>query len=50
MHTRFGQISYHMPAEWWDKLPSVNVIERNELYDGHTSADVLQRLKLLLKE
>jgi hypothetical protein len=46
--TEYGQISYHMPAEWWDRLPVVTEIERNENYDGHTSSDVLLRLKQLL--
>lgn len=46
--TIHGQISYHLPAEWWTLLPNVLEIERNAAYDGHTSADVLERLKLLL--
>jgi hypothetical protein len=48
LDTIHGQISYHMPAEWWDRLPDVPEIERNAKYDGHTSADVLHRLRLLL--
>jgi hypothetical protein len=48
LETEFGQISYHMPAEWWERLPDVPEIERNAAYDGHTSTDVLNRLRLLL--
>lgn len=46
--TIHGQISYHLPAEWWERLPDVPEIERNAAYDGHTSADVLNRLRSLL--
>ncbi len=48
LETEYGQISYHLPAEWWERLPDVPEIERNAGYDGHTSADVLKRLRLLL--
>lgn len=46
LNTEFGQISYHYPAEWWEKLPDVPEIERNLFYDGHTSDDVAKRLFL----
>lgn len=42
-----GQISYHMPDAWWDKLPFLRVAERNSSYDGHTAKDVVQRLETL---
>jgi hypothetical protein len=43
-----GQITYHMPdAPWWEVLAWVPIIERNEQYDGHSAADVAQRLTLL---
>jgi len=48
MDTIHGQISYHLPAEWWERLPDVPEIERNATYDGHSSDDVLKRLRLLL--
>jgi len=48
MDTMHGQISYHLPAEWWERLPDVPEIERNATYDGHSSDDVLKRLRLLL--
>lgn len=48
MNTEYGQISYHLPAQWW-KLLDIPEIERNADYDGHTSADVLQRLRRMLE-
>lgn len=38
-----GYISYHLPMELWDEL-DVKEIPRS-LWDGHTSADVVKRLK-----
>lgn len=43
----FGQLTYHMPEEWWAKLYSITTLTSNEGYDGHTSADVLKRLSRL---
>lgn len=48
MDTKYGQVSYHMPAEWWDRLPNVPEIERNADYDGHNSRDVAERINQLL--
>lgn len=47
MDTPMGQLSYHMPDEWWDRLPNIAEVERNSGYDGHTSADVLRRIQQL---
>lgn len=47
MNTPMGQLSYHMPAEWWDRLPNIRELERNDKYDGHTSTDVLRRISTL---
>lgn len=47
MDTDHGQVSYHMPIEWWVIL-SVREKERNDDYDGHTSQDVLDRMMLQL--
>lgn len=47
LNTAMGQLSYHMPDEWWDRLPDIRELEYNQKYDGHTSADVLQRISLL---
>lgn len=46
--TPHGQITYHMPNAMWD-LVYVNEIERNFTYDGHTSADVADRLEAWLR-
>ncbi|MCG7915915.1 MAG: hypothetical protein JAY71_18775 [Candidatus Thiodiazotropha weberae] len=46
INTEFGQITYHLPEELWPYL-DIQVKERNDDYDGHTSKDVLSRLKLL---
>ena len=48
METEFGQVSYHLPLEWWDRLTDVREIERNEDYDGHSSEDVLTRLGMIV--
>lgn len=43
------QITYHLPIEHWDDLPTSHVLELEEApeFDGHTSVDVLERLKEL---
>lgn len=41
-----GQITYHLPDAKWDDL-DIPVWERAPVYDGHTSADVLGRLRRL---
>lgn len=38
------QITYHLPIEKWDEL-KVLELEHAPKYDGHTPADVLERLK-----
>lgn len=45
--TRAGQVSNHYEAENWDlfKVPRVDVPPE---FDGHTSGDVLDRLRALL--
>ena len=48
--TPYGQISYHLPDDLWDLLP-IRQMERNGEYDGHTSADVLDRImKMIMQE
>lgn len=37
------QISYHLPIDKWDALHS-EVLERAPEWDGHTPADVIERL------
>lgn len=41
------QMTYHLPISRWDDCTFANDLERAPEYDGHTSADVLKRLKNL---
>lgn len=41
------QITYHLPNEHWDKTNFAKTLEKAPEFDGHTSADVLERIKLL---
>ena len=45
----FGQISYHLPDKYWDLLDDIDTVEYGSIYDGHTSDDVLERLKKFLE-
>lgn len=50
INTRAGeQITYHIPLERWDETNFVNERERAPEFDGHTSADVIARLKQLYR-
>lgn len=43
-----GQITYHLPLKYWNEVINWALYrERAPEYDGHTSADVLERLKSL---
>lgn len=48
IETEYGQISYHLPMEYWSFVSDIEEIEYNENYDGHSSEDVLERLRMLL--
>jgi hypothetical protein len=41
------QISYHLPNEKWEECDFATILSKAPDWDGHTSADVLQRLKEL---
>jgi hypothetical protein len=41
------QISYHLPLSWWDKTSFAATLDKAPEFDGHTSEDVLERLKTL---
>jgi hypothetical protein len=41
------QISYHLPMSKWDETGFCDTDERAPEWDGHTSNDVLERLKSL---
>ena len=40
------QITYHLPNSKWDEI-ACDELEEAPTFDGHTPADVLERLKLL---
>ena len=39
------QISYHLPLSRWDETGFAETLEKAPEWDGHTSDDVLERLK-----
>lgn len=41
------QITYHLPTSKWDECSFAKVIEQAPEWDGHTSNDVLERIKKL---
>lgn len=41
-----SQITYHLPLKYWDRI-NVMEFEMAPPYDGHTSDDVLERLRKL---
>ncbi len=48
IETPWGQVSYHLPESEWEKCAFAQ--ERQPEFDGHTSADVLERLKKIAGE
>ena len=38
------QITFHMPEKFWANLEGIETHDINPYYDGHTSADVTNRL------
>ena len=49
LNTKEGQITFHLPISYWGELDNIKTIEKNINYDGHTSEDVLNRLKIITK-
>jgi hypothetical protein len=41
------QITYHLPMDKWDITRFADELEKAPEWDGHTSNDVLERIKLL---
>lgn len=41
------QITFHLPDKYWDSLNGILTFDVNPFYDGHSSEDVLNRLKTL---
>ena len=42
-----NQISYHLPLSRWDETDFAETLDQAPEWDGHTSQDVLERLKTL---
>lgn len=42
-----NQITYHVPLELWDDTDFAETLERAPEFDGHTPADVIERLKTI---
>lgn len=42
-----GQITYHLPLSRWEETNFAETLEKAPEFDGHTSDDVLERLKKL---
>lgn len=49
LNSRFGQITYHLPIAYWDSVNATEV-DSNSDYDGHSAADVVERLLSLAAE
>lgn len=43
------QITYHLPIARWDEAGFADTLERAPTWDGHTSTDVLKRLRTLYR-
>ncbi len=41
------QLSFHLPLSKWDECDFAHTYEEPQSFDGHTSADVLERLRTL---
>ena len=41
------QITYHLPMSYWDQTSFADELDSAPAFDGHTSQDVLERLKNL---
>jgi len=47
LQTEAGQISYHVPDSYTEYFSGFTQLAENTIYDGHTSQDVVARLKML---
>ena len=41
------QMTYHLPMSKWDECNFANTLDKAPDFDGHTSQDVLERIKNL---
>lgn len=39
-----GDVSYHIPNQYWGMIEDIKILERAPVYDGYTSEDVIRRL------
>ncbi len=39
-----GPVTYHLPERMWSFLDGIKTLDRAPKFDGHTSADVIERL------
>lgn len=46
-HEKGKQISYHLPLSKWEETNFAETLEKAPEFDGHTSEDVLKRLRTL---
>lgn len=49
MDTEWGQITYHIPAEYYETLKGIKSKETNHNYDGHDAKMVQHRLTQMLR-
>ena len=43
------QLTYHLPDSYWDETEFAETLDLAPEFDGHTPADVLERLKAILR-
>ncbi len=41
------QMTYHLPISYWDETDFAITLDKAPIFDGHTSEDVLERIKIL---
>ena len=46
-HDKSNQITYHLPLSKWEECNFADTVDKSPKWDGHTSANVLSRLKLI---
>lgn len=46
MNLHVGQVTYHIEDKHWDLFNGVETLENAPEWDGHTSGDVLERLRM----
>ena len=42
-----NQVTYHLPIRLWEETGFAETLDRGPEWDGHTSDDVLERIKNL---